>query len=130
LAFAEEWVTVPDPRILDFGNPISAAVTSVDAKSIEVLDSGKRRAKVKLDFSSYLQNAKESSPRSLKAWILVELYDCKDRSMQIETTEAHLADGTVKYANAINTNAWLHSEHDPVGDFVCSWTLPPASNPQ
>jgi len=62
-----------------------------------------------------------SIPKLLKCWILVTLYDCEKHASRVESSESHLADGTVKSAKATNTGTWLHSETDPGRDFVCAW---------
>jgi hypothetical protein len=116
---AEEWVIIPDPTSL--GPSGGGPIVSLDTQSIELLDSGLRRARTQFDFSLLPRDASESSQKSLNVLVMVELYDCKKRSTQMETSEAHLADGSVKYAKAKNTGVWLRAEVDPVRDFVCAW---------
>jgi hypothetical protein len=116
---AEDWVITPDPTSL--GPSGGAPIVFLDTQSIEVLDSGLRRARIKTDFTSLPRGAEESTQKSLNILVTVQLYDCMKHSTQMESSEAHLADGTVKYTQAKNTGVWLQADVDPVRDFVCAW---------
>ena len=117
-AHAAEWVAIPDPRSMDQSTGPKA---SVDTQSIEVLDSGLRRATVKLDFSARPSDPADPSASSLKLWILVTLYDCEKHASRVESSQSILVDGTVKSTKATNAGTWLQTEVDSGRDFVCSW---------
>jgi hypothetical protein len=118
VALSENWVTLKTPADPMGGTP---PISSVDTESIEILNSGVRQARVKIDFSSLAIDASES-PNGLMFLIAVEVYDCDKRSTRFSSTEAHLRDGTVKRSQSSNTN-WLKSEIevDPTISFVCAW---------
>jgi hypothetical protein len=115
---AEEWVTIPDPQPLW---PGSAPMVSVDVQSIELLDPGIRRARVKVDFSSLPRDPKETMPKSLSVSVSIMLNDCRARSTRAEAFEHHLADGTVNYTKSRNPEVWIQAAYDPARDFVCAW---------
>jgi hypothetical protein len=117
---AEEWVTVPDPDPQPHW-PGSAPIVSVDVQSIELLDAGIRRARVKIDFSSLPQEPKVPISKSLALAVSVTLNNFRARTTRDEAFEAHLADGTVTYTKSKNPEVWLQAARDPARDFVCAW---------
>ncbi len=117
-AHAEDWVDIPKPQSQESSGGPKA---SVDSQSIEVLDSGLRRATVKLDFSSRPRDPTDTPATTLKLWILVTLYDCEKHASRVDSSQSILGDGTVKSTKATNSGTWLQTENDPGREFVCAW---------
>ena len=94
---------------------------SVDTASIEILPSGLRRARVKLDMSLAPPAATERAKR-LMFDISVIVFNCKKKVSQTESGENHLADGTVvKWERSDPQDIWLGSDTDIALAYVCAW---------
>lgn len=109
-ACAEQWFMVQTP-----------VSVSVDTASIEILPSGRRRARVKHDMSLVTPDPKEPPNRPL-FFITTMIFDCKKQSFRAESGEAHLADGTVQQWTRKNPQEiWLKTDDDLALAFVCAW---------
>jgi|ERR1700677_313306 hypothetical protein len=112
-ASADQWFMVQAP-----------VSVSVDAASIEILPSGLRRARVKLDMSLVPPARSEPSKRLLFD-ISVMVFDCRKRASRMESGEDHLADGTVtKWERSNPDDIWLRTDTDAALAYVCAWPGP------
>lgn len=112
-ASAEQWFMVQAP-----------VSVSVDAASIEILPSGLRRARVKLDMSLVPPAPNELAKRLLFD-ISVMVFDCKKQTSRMESGEDHLADGTVRKWERTNPgDIWLRTDTEVALAYVCAWAGP------
>jgi hypothetical protein len=81
VARAEEWAVLRKPP--ETGESAPAGIL-VDSTSIEILKSGIRRARVKVDFLSRRINSEKFAPTVLSFVILVRSYDCEKQLSQEE----------------------------------------------
>jgi len=123
---AEEWVVLRKPA--EIGESAPAGI-SVDSTSIEILESGIRRAKVKVDFLSRRLGFEQFDPKVLSFSIWVTSYDCEKQTLRDESVELHRIDGSVQGFNSSNEPKWHHVPEnraaDPSFDFVCGWKPAP-----
>jgi hypothetical protein len=95
---------------------------SVDAASIQILPTGQRRARVKLDMS-LAPPAPTKRAQRLLFDIAVMVFDCKSRTARVESGENHLADGTVTlWERSDPQDIWLGSDTDIALTYVCTWS--------
>ena len=112
-AAPEQWFMVQAPVSI-----------SVDTASIEILSSGLRRARVKLDMSLAPPAPSERAKR-LMFDISLMVFDCKKHASQMESGENHLADGTItKWERSDPQNIWLRTDTDVALMYVCAWPGP------
>jgi hypothetical protein len=112
-AAPEQWFVVQAP-----------VSVSVDTASIEMLSSGLRRARVKLDMS-LVPPARIDRAKRLMFDISVMVFDCKKHTSQMESGENHLADGTItKWERSDPQNIWLPTDTDAALMYVCAWPGP------
>jgi hypothetical protein len=112
-ASAEQWLMVQAP-----------VSVLVDAASIEILPSGLRRARVKLDMS-LVPPAPNQPAKRLLFDISVMVFDCRKRASRMESGEDHLADGTVtKWERSNPDDIWLRADTDVALGYVCAWPGP------
>jgi hypothetical protein len=97
---------------------------SVDTASIQILTTGQRRARVKLDMS-LAPPAPTKRAQRLLFDISVMVFDCKTRTSRMESGENHLADGTITvWERSDPQNIWLQSDTDVALAYVCAWPGP------
>ena len=119
-AAAQEWVIVRKPT-----DPGQAGLPSilVDTASIVVLNSGIRRASVKIDFLADGRQHDLSGPTFLAFLIVVKSYDCGKRLLHDDSTELHNSDGSFHTIDSSNWPKWYPAPAvkaaDPTLDFVC-----------
>ena len=120
-AGAEDWIVLRQPP----QTRQSPAGIFVDSTSIEILPSGIRRAKIKIDFLSRRVNAEKFGPTVLSFDILVKSYDCEKQLTNEESVELHRVDGSVQIFDPSKGTKWYPAPEnraaDPTFDFVCSW---------
>jgi hypothetical protein len=121
-ASAEEWVVLrrtPDP-----GESAPAGIL-VDSTSIEILDTGIRRARHKSDFLGRRLELEKFGVGVLAFTITVTSYDCKNQMTHDESVEFHNVDGTFHSLDQSNNPKWYPAPEnraaDPTIDFVCGW---------
>jgi hypothetical protein len=122
VAQAEDWVVLRKPA--EIGESAPAGIL-VDSTSIEILETGIRRARVKIDFLSRRLGFEQFSPNTLSFTIWTTSYDC-DRQMSREISmETHLVDGSVSTLGLSKNPRWYPAPEnravDPSFDFVCGW---------
>lgn len=121
-ADAQEWIAVRRPT-----DPGQAGLPSilVDAASIVVLNSGMRRASVKIDTVADARQHNLSAPTFLAFIIVVKTYDCGKRMLHEDSTEFHDSDGAVHTIDSSSNPKWYPAPAvkaaDPTLDFVCEW---------
>jgi hypothetical protein len=122
VARAEEWAVLRKPP--ETGESAPAGIL-VDSTSIEILKSGIRRARVKVDFLSRRINSEKFGPTVLSFVILVRSYDCEKQLSQEESVEWHKIDGSVQAFEVSTNPKWYPAPEnraaDPSFDFVCGW---------
>jgi hypothetical protein len=119
-AGAEEWVAVRTPS-----DPGQAGLPSisVDTTSIEILNTGIRRARVKTDFLANGRKSGSLGPTVITMIIWVNSYDCARQMRRNDSLETHLNNGTVTVRDLsmkwypAPENRWA----DPTLDFICRW---------
>lgn len=123
-ASAEDWVVLrrtPDP-----GESAPAGIL-VDSTSIEILDTGIRRARHKTDFLGRRLELEKFGAGVLAFTITVTSYDCKKQMTHDESVEFHNADGTFHSLDQSENPKWYpapdNGAADPTIDFVCGWKL-------
>jgi hypothetical protein len=95
---------------------------SVDTASIEILPSGIRRARVKLDMS-HAPSARNEPTKRLMFDIAVIAFDCKKQTSRMESGESHLADGTVAVREGSRSeDIWLRTDTEVALAYVCAWS--------
>jgi hypothetical protein len=121
-ASAQEWVVLrrtPDPR------ESAPAGILVDSTSIEILDTGIRRARHKRDFVGRRLELEKFGAGVLAFTITVTSYDCKNQMTHDESVEFHNADGTFHSLDQSKKPKWFPAPEnraaDPTIDFVCGW---------
>jgi hypothetical protein len=118
---AEDWVVLRKPA--EIGESAPAGI-SVDSTSIEILGSGIRRAKVKVDFLSRRLGFEqfEGNPLSFTIWTVS--YDCDKKVHQDVSMETHWFDGSVRTLD-LSSSRWYPNPQNPAADpsfdFVCGW---------
>jgi hypothetical protein len=121
-ASAEEWVVLRPP-------PASATVLAlpgilIDASSIEVLDTGIRRAREKIDFLSRRLDEK-FGPKAVSYVIFVRSYDCIKQLTHDDSMESHQIDGSINTIDGSPNPKWSPAPEtraaDLTFDFVCGW---------
>jgi hypothetical protein len=122
-ALAEEWVVVR--RSPETGEAAPAGIL-VDVTSIEVIDGGIRRARVKVDFLSRRLAFESFGPTVLNFDITTVLYDCDKQLKHEESMEQHWIDGSVHILDWSKDPKWYpvpvtHRAAIPDFDFVCGW---------
>lgn len=121
-ARAEEWVVLRRPPETADSAP---AGISVDSTSIEILKTGIRRARVKIDFLSRRVAFEKFGPTVLSFTILVKSYDCEKQLTHEESLEMHRIDGSVQASDLSKEPKWYPAPEnraaDPTFDFVCGW---------
>ena len=123
VARAEDWVLLRKPA--EIGESAPAGI-SVDSASIEILESGLRRAKVKVDFLSRRLGFETFDGNVLSFTIWTVAYDCDKKMHQDVSMETHWIDGSVKSLDLSNSRWYPKPENpavDPSFDFVCGWNL-------
>jgi hypothetical protein len=121
-ARAEDWVVLRKPP--ETGESAPAGI-SVDSTSIEILGSGIRRAKVKVDFLSRRLGFEtfEGNPLSFTIW--TTSYDCNKKMRHDDSMETHWVDGSVRTLDLSKNLRWYPAPEnraaDPSFDFVCGW---------
>jgi hypothetical protein len=120
-AVAETWVTLrPPPETM-----ASPAGILVDSASIETLENGTRRARIKVDFLSRRGLHETFEPNAVNFSIHVKAYDCEKQLTHEESMESHLIDGSVHALDLANNPKWYPAPAnrlaDPTIDFVCGW---------
>jgi hypothetical protein len=121
-ASAEEWVVLRASPGIGEGGP---AGILVDLSSLEILDTGIRRARVKIDFLSRRLDSENFGPNTVNFIIWVKSYDCEKQMTHEESMETHLIDGSVHALNRSKNPQWYPAPEnraaDPSIDFVCGW---------
>jgi hypothetical protein len=124
IATADEWVVLrrqPDP-----GESGPAGIL-VDSTSIEVLDTGIRRARHKSDFLGHRLELEKFAAGILAFAITVTSYDCKNQMTRDESVEFHNADGAFRSLDLSKNTKWYPAPEnrtaDPTIEFVCAWKL-------
>jgi hypothetical protein len=123
VARAEDWVILRKPP--ETGESAPAGI-SVDSTTIEILASGIRRARVKVDFLSRRLGFEkfEGNPLSFTIWTVS--YDCDKNVHQDVSMETHWLDGSVKTLDLSNSRWYPKPDNpavDPSFDFVCGREL-------
>ena len=120
-ARAEDWVILRKPA--EIGESAPAGI-SVDSASIEILETGMRRARVKLDFLSRRLGFEKLDPEAFSFTILTNSYDCDKKVSRNDSMETHWVDGSVHTLN-LSSSRWGQKPEnpavDPSFDFVCGW---------
>jgi hypothetical protein len=122
MAQAEEWVVLRKPP--ETGESAPAGIL-IDKSSIEILGSGIRRAKVKVDFLSRRLAFETFGPTVLNFNITTKTYDCGKQMDHEESSEEHWIDGSVSVLD-LSKQKWYsvplsHRAAIPDFDFVCRW---------
>jgi hypothetical protein len=122
-ASAEEWVVVRRPP--ETGESAPAGIL-VDIASIEILNTGLRRARVKVDFLSRRLAFETFGPTVLNFNITSKTYDCDKQMDHEESIEEHWINGSVKSELDLSKQKWYpvplsHRAAIPDFDFVCGW---------
>ena len=120
-AGAEEWVVLrPPPET----GTLPAGIL-VDSSSIEILDTGIRRARIKIDFLSRRLDTETFGPTAVSYMIFVEAYDCAKQMSAEESFESYQIDGSVRSMDTSKSPKWSpvpeNRAADPTCDFVCGW---------
>ena len=120
-ALAEEWIVLRKPP----ETRTAPAGIFVDSSSIEILDGGIRRARVKIDFLSRRVDFEEFGPKAVSFTILVKSYNCEKQLTHEVSTESHQIDGSVQTSNSSKDPKWYpapaNRAADPTINFVCGW---------
>jgi hypothetical protein len=118
---AEEWVVLRPP-------PESATVLPgilVDSSSIEILGTGIRRARVKIDFLSHRLDFEKFGPKVVSYVIFVKSYDCEKQMTHDDSMESHQIDGSINTIDGSQNPKWSPAPEnraaDLTFDFVCGW---------
>lgn len=121
-ASAEEWVVLRRPP--DPGESAPAGIL-VDSTSIQILDSGIRRAQHKSDFLGRRLELEKFGASALAFTITVTSYDCKNQMTHDESVEFHNTDGAFHSLDLSKKPKWYpapgNRAADPTIDFVCGW---------
>jgi hypothetical protein len=121
-AVAEEWVAVRTPS-----DPGQAGLPSilVDTSSIEILDAGIRRARVRVDFLTNARIWQSPAPKAITTITWLSSYDCPKRMRRNDSMESHMFDGSVLVRDAQSGGKWEPVPEDrwtdPTIDFICRW---------
>jgi hypothetical protein len=120
-AEAEEWVVLRPP-------PESGTLPPgilVDSSSIEILDTGIRRARTKIDFLSRRLDTEKFGPTAVSYMIYVKAYDCPKQMISEESFESYQIDGSVRSMDMSKSPKWYPTPEnraaDLTVDFVCGW---------
>jgi hypothetical protein len=121
-ASAEEWVVIRRPP--ETGESAPAGIL-VDIASIEILNTGLRRARVKVDFLSRRLAFETFGPTVLNFNITRKTYDCDKQMDHEESIEEHWINGSVSVLD-LSKQKWYpvplsHRAAIPDFDFVCGW---------
>ena len=118
---AQEWVVLRTP-------PESGTLPPgilVDSSSIEILDTGIRRARIKTDFLSRRLANETFGPSDVSYMIFVQAYDCAKQMISEESMESHQIDGSVRSIDPSKNHKWSpmpeNRAADLTVDFVCGW---------
>jgi hypothetical protein len=118
---AEAWVTLRRPP--EPGESVPAGIL-VDTASIEILATGIRLARIKLD-SGRRRDMDKSAPNIISFMIFVNSYDCEKQMTHHESLEAHHTDGSVHHIDVSKNPTWYPAPSnraaDLTVDFVCGW---------
>jgi hypothetical protein len=118
---AEQWVVLRESP----EGGTSPPGMLVDSTSITILESGVRRARVKVDSLSRRTDRENLGPTAVSYMIFVNLYDCEKQLTRNESMEAHLNDGSSQAAVLSKDRKWYPAPEnraaDPTFDFVCGW---------
>jgi hypothetical protein len=120
-ARAENWVVLRKPA--EIGESAPAGI-SVDSNSIEILESGIRRARVKVDFLGHRLGFEKLDPNAFSFTIWINSYDCDKKMSRNDSMETHWVDGSVHTLDLSNSRWYQKAENpalDPSFDFVCGW---------
>jgi hypothetical protein len=122
-AVAEEWVVLR--RSPETGESWPAGIL-VDVTSIEILDTGLRRARVKADFLSRRLAFEDFGTGVLSFDITTVTYDCDKQMMHEESIEEHFTGGRPMLVLDLSKQKWYpvpltHRAAIPAFDFVCGW---------
>jgi hypothetical protein len=121
VARAEDWVVLRKPA--EIGESAPAGIL-VDSMSIEILETGIRRARVKIDFLSRRLGFENLDPKAFSFAIWTKSYDCDKKMSREDSMETHWVDGSVHALNLSNGRWYPKPENpavDPSFDFVCGW---------
>jgi hypothetical protein len=120
---AEDWVILRKPP--ETGT--APAGIFVDATSIEILDTGIRRARVKIDFLSRRVDFEKFGPNAVSFMIVVKSYNCEKQLTHEESMESHQIDGSVQASDSSKDPKWYPAPQnraaDPTINFVCGWKV-------
>jgi hypothetical protein len=120
-AAADDWIVL---RKLP-GSGESLPGILIDSTSIEVLNSGLRRARHKTDFLGRRLEVETFPPAAVSFTIFVTSYDCAKQMTHPESMESHQVDGSVHVLDLSKDLKWYPAPKnraaDPTIDFVCSW---------
>jgi hypothetical protein len=122
VARAAEWVVLRKPP--EIGKSAPAGI-SVDSTSIEILESGIRRARVKVDLLSRRLGFERFDPKVLGFTIRTNSYDCDKKMSREDSMETHWVDGSAQTLDLSKNPKWYPAPEnraaDPSFDFVCGW---------
>jgi hypothetical protein len=123
-SLAEDWVVVR--RSPETGESSTPAGILVDITSIEILDTGIRRARVKVDFLSRRIAFESFGPKVLSFSIATDSYDCEKQLISEDLVEMHWVDGSVQTPGPPTNPTWrlvpvTARAAIPSFDFVCGW---------
>jgi hypothetical protein len=120
-AGAEEWVVLRPPP--EPGTSLPGIL--VDSSSIEILNTGIRRARTKIDFLSRRLGTETFGPTAVSYMIFVKAYDCAKQMVREESSESHQIDGSVHPMDMSGNPKWYPVPEiraaDLTVDFVCGW---------
>jgi hypothetical protein len=111
-AHSGEWVMLRKPP--ETGESAPAGI-SVDSTSIEILQSGIRRAKVKVDFLSRRLGFEKFNPEVFSFTIWTNSYDCDKKMRREDSMETHWVDGSVHTLDLSNSR-WYPKPQNPAVD--------------
>jgi hypothetical protein len=121
IASADDWIVL---RKLP-GPEDSLPGILIDSTSIEILDSGIRRARHKTDFIGGRLELEKLPPNAVSFTIFVTSYDCENQMTHPESMESHQVDGSVHHLDLSKNSKWYPAPKnraaDPTIDFVCAW---------
>jgi hypothetical protein len=122
VAGAQEWVVVRKPS--DPGQA-GTPVILVDSTSIEILDHGIRRARMKVDWLNGRSDLESIGPEAVSYMIFVRFYDCDQQLVREESLESHLNGGSFHAPVFSNDPKWYtwpeNRAADPAVYFLCGW---------
>ena len=118
---AEQWVALRKP-VERLGDPPQILV---DASSIDILEMGIRRARVKVDFLGSRPPPENIEPAALIFMILIKSYDCENKLRREDSMEFHSVDGSVHTSDPSKQAPWYPAPENPAADptigYVCTW---------